>query len=286
MKLPISALRLARPLAALVLALGLLGYAAPAASAAQRFGWLRLAHLSPNTPAVDVYLYSFGDSSAMIVLRHVGYGDVSPYERVPSGDYTVAMRLAGAVPESKPVLSTTVDVSPGAAYTVAGLGPLKGLRLQVMRDKLVAPRGKALVRVIQASLRQPKVTVAAGHQVLANRQAFGTVSQYQVVSPGTFTVRATGGTETATRKIRLRADSIHTIVVLDDPGHLSLTALEDAAGSAVLPAGGAATGFGGTAPQPGPSSQPWLVTVAAGLMLMLAGAAWLGRPRRAAARRR
>jgi len=34
-------------------------------------GWIRLAHLSPNTPPVDVYLYSFGNSHAMIVLHHV-----------------------------------------------------------------------------------------------------------------------------------------------------------------------------------------------------------------------
>jgi hypothetical protein len=46
-----------------------------ASAATQGVGWVRLAHLSPNTPAVDVYLYSFGDSSAEIVLHHVGYGD-------------------------------------------------------------------------------------------------------------------------------------------------------------------------------------------------------------------
>lgn len=286
MKLPVRVLRLARPIAALALALGMLGYAAPAASAAQGFGWLRLAHLSPNTPAVDVYLYSFGDPSAMVVLKHVSYGTVSPYQRLASGDYTVAMREAGAAPASKPVLSTTVDVSPGAAYTVAGMGPFKGLRLQVMRDELVTPRGKALVRVIQASLQQPKVTVTAGSQVLASKEEFGTVSRYQAVSPGTWTVRAAGESENATRRIPLPAGSIHTIVVLDDPGHLTLTALEDAAGSAALPAGGAATGFGGTAPHPGPSPQPWLVTAAAGLLLMLAGGAWLRRPRRVPVRKR
>ncbi len=286
MKLPARVLGLARPLAALALTLGMLGFAAPGASAAQGFGWLRLAHLSPNTPPVDVYLYSFGDASAMVVLKHVSYGTVSPYERVASGDYTVAMRSAGAAAASKPVLSATVDVSPGAAYTVAGMGPLKGLRLQVMRDKLVTPRGKALVRVIQASLQQPKVTVKVDSQVLASQQEFGTVSQYQAVPPGTWTVRAAGVSEFVSKRIPLWAGSIHTIVVLDQPGHLALTTLEDAAGSAALPAGGAGTGLGGTAPRPGPSLQPWLVTAAAGLLLMLAGGGWLRRPRRIQARLR
>jgi len=41
-------------------------------------GWIQLTHLSPNTPPVDVYLYSFGDAKAMLVLKHVAYGTVSP----------------------------------------------------------------------------------------------------------------------------------------------------------------------------------------------------------------
>src|SRR5215469_931592 len=85
----------------------LLGIPAAAASAsssaAQGTGWIRLAHLSPNTPPVDVYLYSFGNSDAKVVLHHVAYGEVSPYEAVTPGDYSVAMRAAGASASSQPV---------------------------------------------------------------------------------------------------------------------------------------------------------------------------------------
>jgi hypothetical protein len=280
MNRPARVLGLTRMLAVLALALGILGYAGPAASAAAGFGWLRLAHLSPNTPPVDVYLYSFGDASAMVVLKHVSYGTVSPYERVASGDYTVAMRSAGALPASRPVLSTTLAVAPGGAYTVAGMGPLKGLRLQVMRDRLATPPGKALVRVIQASLQQQRVTVVAGHQVLASKLAFGTLTRYQAVPPGRRAVHGAGGSEHVTTKIALRAGSIHTIVVLDDPGRLTLTVLQDAAGSARLPAGGPDTGFGGTAPRPGSSPLPWLGSAAAGLLLILAGGIRTRRVRR------
>ena len=73
-------------------------------------GWIRLAHLSPNTPAVDVYLYSFGDSSALLVVHSVAYGTVSSYQPLAAGDYSVAMRAAGAAATSKPVLSASVDV--------------------------------------------------------------------------------------------------------------------------------------------------------------------------------
>jgi hypothetical protein len=84
--------------------------ASAASSAAAGTGWIRLAHLSPNTPPVDVYLYSFGNSDAKIVLHHVAYGEVSPYETVTAGDYSVAMRAAGAAASSQPVLSTSVTV--------------------------------------------------------------------------------------------------------------------------------------------------------------------------------
>ncbi len=286
MTLPARALRMASPLAALGLSIGLLCCAVPPASAASSApashgtGWLRLAHLSPNTPAVDVYLYSFGNSHAMIVLKHVSYGTVSPYQSVRSGDYTVAMRSAGASARSKPVLSTSVNVAAGDAYTVAGMGPLSGLRLQVMRDRLSTPRGKALVRVIQASLRQHRVTVSAGRQVLAGREAFARVSSYQTVSPGSWTLHAAGASESVSSKVTLAAGSIHTLVVLDHPGQLWIASLEDAAGSKVLPQGAAATGFGGTAPRPGSSPVPWLATLAAGLALVLAGGVLLRRPGR------
>jgi len=75
--------------AASALLIGMPAAAASAASSASAgTGWIRLAHLSPNTPAVDVYLYSFGNSDAKIVLHHVAYGTVSPYEAVPAGDYS------------------------------------------------------------------------------------------------------------------------------------------------------------------------------------------------------
>src|ERR1700723_1018786 len=67
-------------------------------------GWIRLAHLSPNTPAGGVDLYSFGVSTAFQVLKHVSYGTVSAYEPLAAGVYSVAMRAAGAGPTTAAVL--------------------------------------------------------------------------------------------------------------------------------------------------------------------------------------
>ena len=271
----------------LTLASGLLAAAAPAAVAAtgaaaksSQAGWIRLTHLSPNTPPVDVYLYSFGGQKAMMVLRHVAYGTVSPYEKLASGEYTVAMRGAGAKATSPPVLSASVRVAPGAAYTVAGLGPAKGLRLAVLHDRLTTPKGKSLVRVIQASLRDHKVTVTAGRQVLARHLAFGDVTGYGLARPGDWMVHVSGAAGMASQSVKLSAGTIHTLVVLDgSSGGLMLDNLQDAAGSAIPPQGGAATGLGGTARAPAPSRLPWAAAVAAGAACFAAAAYRLRRVR-------
>jgi Domain of unknown function (DUF4397) len=289
MNLHAGVLRAARAAAAAALlaaaAGGALASSAPPAGASTSFGWLRLAHLSPNTPPVDVYLYSVGQPTALVVLHHVGYGDESPYERVTSGDYTVAMRAAGAAPTSKPVLSTLVDVAAGHAYTVAGLGPLKALRLQVLSDQLSTPPGKALVRIIQASLQDKRVTVKVGAKTVASGLRLGTATPYLALAPGTQTARVTDGAAAADSSVTFAAGTIHTLVVLDDPGHLTIQVLEDAAGSSAVPVGAAGTGFGGTAARPGPALGPWLAALAASLMLAGGGAARL-RARRAGAHAR
>jgi hypothetical protein len=260
-----------------LLMLGLLAGAAPA-SASAGSGWLRLAHLSPNTPAVDVYLYSFHNPKALVVVHHVAYGTISGYQKIPAGEYTVAMRKAGASASSSPVISTTVNIRTGGAYTVAGMGPANGLRLQVLRDRLTTPRGKALVRIIQASLSQHRVTVRAGRSVLARNVAFASVTGYKVVPPGSWVVSADGRTDRTSSEITLSAGTIHTIVVLDDPGDIRLDDLVDAAGSRVAPSGAPSTGFGGTAPRPGHSELPWIALIGAGLVVSVAGVRKATRP--------
>jgi Domain of unknown function (DUF4397) len=261
-----------------------LGAAASAAfaSSAAGPGYLRLAHLSPDTPAVDVYLYSFGNPNAMVVLRHVAYGDVSGYEPVASGEYTVAMRVAGAPASSKPVLSTTIDVVSGDAYTVAGMGPESGLKLQVISSSLAMTRNAALVRVIQASMHQTSVTVTAGGTVLGRNLSFTAVTSYKTVSPGDLTVTAVGPTERGSSQVPLAADTIYTLVVLDLPGQLKILPLVDSAGSKIMPQGAASTGFGGTAPRPGAPLLPWLAAAGAGLLLAAGGTVRLRRRRRPA----
>jgi hypothetical protein len=257
---------------ALFAALAPAASAAPSAPAATQVGWVRCAHLSPNTPAVDVYMYPFGNDSSPIVLRHVSYGNVSDYRAITAGQYTVAMRAAGAPASTAPVLSTSFWVSPGKSYTVAGVGPASGLKLQVFNDELSAPAGKSLVRVIQASLKEHQVTVSYGSDVLATKLPFGSSTAYTALAPGSGAVQLEAPSGSSALPVTLAADTVHTIVVLDGASGLKVDDLTDAAGSKVLPAGGAGTGFGGmAAPVGGTDPAPWLLIIVGGALLALAG---------------
>jgi len=246
--------------------------AATASASTAGTGWIRLAHLSPNTPPVDVYLYSFGNSNAQIVLHHVAYGTVSPYETVTAGDYSVAMRASGAAPSSQPVLSTSVNIAADHAYTVAGMGPESGLRLQVINDTLTTPAGKSLVRVIQASLKQQSVKFhcSCGGDI-APKASFASVSPYAPIPAGTWTMSATGPSSSASLPVTLVSGTVHTEVVLDGANGLEIVNLEDAAGAGKPPVGGVTTGFGGTAGHGPGSPLPWVALIGVGTLVALTG---------------
>lgn len=258
--------------------------ASPAGSAPES-GWIRLAHLSPDTPSVDVYLYPFGEPTAEIVLEHVGYGGVSPYQRLDAARYTVAMRGEGADPDSPPVISINVNVESGKAYTVAGMGRTASLTIQVLQDSLSAPAGQASVRVIQASLQTPVVDVSADETPLAADLRFPEFTPYASVDPGAATVSAAGDTATASLQVNFADTSTHTVAVLDrESGALRLMDLTDGSGTAGAPAGGVNTGLGGTAPG-GAVDDPPLWVRAAWLLLLaaaIAGVVTIARRRRTA----
>jgi hypothetical protein len=227
---------------------------------------------------MDMYVYPFGDPGRPVVLKDVGYGAVSAYMAVRPGQYTVAMRGFGAPASSKPALTTSFMAGAGAAYTLAALGPDPGLRTEVLKDQMTTPAGKAVVRVLQASLRHHQVTVSYGPDILARQLAFGAATSYTAVSPGARTVRFAAPGQHTAAPVMLAAGTVHTIVVLDDSSGLKADAVTDAAGSQIMPNGAVPAGLGGTAPHPPANPAPWLMTIAAGALLTAAGLARLRRP--------
>ncbi|GIF18462.1 hypothetical protein BJ973_008580 [Actinoplanes tereljensis] len=224
-------------------------FASPARAAGD--GYVRLAHLSPDTPAVDVYLRSVTNAIKPQTFKGVAYGAMSAYLRLPTGNYQVAMRKAGAAASTKPVLTTDVDVENGAAYTVAGVGRFADLGLRVLQDDLKLPDpGKSKVRIIQASVKAPVLDVAGQNGTkIADGVQFASTTDYREVKPGKWSVQVipTGGGKTSVLPCTLGAGSVYSLVVLDDQGGGLKPELHvDAERQGTVPLGGVATGDGGS----------------------------------------
>ena len=283
MKFRIVNRRAAALLAFLALLLGI-PVTASASYAAASTGWIRVGNLSATTSAVDVYVYSSGDSSPQFVVPDVTYGMVSAYKSVSAGDYSVKMRTAGSAASSQPVLTANVTVQGSKSYTATALSVSGQAQLKILNDELTTPSGKSLVRVIQASDKQNAVkfhcSCAAGAPGdIVSKAPPGSVSSYAAIPAGTWTMSATGSSGQARLPVTLAGNTVHTEVVLDGSSGLEIVNLTDAAGAGQPPAGGVNTGFGGTAAHGPGSPIPWLAAIGAGLLLTLTGGIWLGRGR-------
>lgn len=273
---------------ALLIAFGSMGSGAAQAAAPADTGLLRLAHLSPDTPAVDVYVDAVADPASSITLEGVDYGTVSTYQSVAPGSYTISMRAAGAAPDTPPVLSTTVEVAGDSARTVAGVGRFADLGLKVLEDSLeTPPSGQARIRVLAGASNAETLDVSLGDgTAVTSGLAFAATSDYVDVPAGPTVLSVAAGDEAPTElPVELAAGSVYSLVVLDAGDGLTVEPVLDAAGTGVAPAGGVETGAGGTAGTAGTSgTSPITATVV--LTVGAAGAAVVAgsRLRRDAAR--
>jgi hypothetical protein len=245
---------------------------------AQSVGYVRLAHLSPDTPNVDVYLNSQSGAVKEQIFKGVGYGIMTKYLSLPAGGYSVAMRPSGAPATQPPVLTTQVSVTTGAAYTVAGVGRYAELGLKVLQDDLSLPEGnKSKVRIVQASVRAPILGVAVDNgPSIADNVAFASTTAYQTVDPGNWKllIRPAGNGPQTQVSTNLGAGSVYSLLILDNKGNGLKTELRiDAGRLGGVPDGGVQTGGGGLA-------NLQLAAIAAAVLVMLLAVGVLIRIRR------
>ena len=140
---------------------------------------VRVAHLSPDAPNVDVYV----DGDA--VLEDVPYRAVSDYLELTPETYGVMITAAGD-PDTV-VFDDDVEVGDGD-YTIAALGELEEenqpFAPAVLEDDLSDPGEDARIRLVHASPDAPAVDVTAGdgETVLFEDAAFGDAAAVEVPS--------------------------------------------------------------------------------------------------------
>ncbi|GIF68131.1 hypothetical protein Ais01nite_61660 [Asanoa ishikariensis] len=276
--------RLTAAAGAVLFGAGLSAAIAVPASAEAGVGYVRLAHLSPDTPPVDVYVDDLSGKVKGLKFDAVAYGVMSDYLSVPPGTYAVSMRKVAADPKSPPVLTEDVKVTEGSAHTVAGTGRFAELGLSVIDDDISAPPAdQAKIRVLQASVKAPSLDIkTTGGQEVGMGLQFATTSAYRDVKPGNWTLDLQPQAGSAAKATcRLAGGTTYSLLVLDGKNGLTTDLKVDAKAGEITPVGGVETGAGG-------ASGTGTIALVGGLGLValagVVGVAAVGLRRRAARR--
>jgi hypothetical protein len=156
---------------------------------------IRLVHLSPDAPVVDLRL---NNADGPNVFSTVLFGDAVAYTEVAQGSYVFAVATKGSTDELVRFQAVTLEA--GNVYTVTALGTLAeddypftarvfvdngngttSLDLVPFADDLV---GRADVRFIHTSYDAPAVDVTANSQKIFGNLAYGASSSYRDLSTG------------------------------------------------------------------------------------------------------
>jgi hypothetical protein len=241
-------LKMARTTGVVALLLGAL--ALPVSASAQgEQARVRVLHLSPDVPKIDVYV----DGTRTLVT--VPFKTATKHAQVPAGTHTVELRPAGSATGDSPLATARATVAAGAAYTLAAVGPAAKLQLLVLKDDFTAPPpGKAKLRSIDATPHSPPIDIAiAGGPVLFHNLTFPKVTPFATIDAGSMAleVRVAGTNQVVFRSgaRSLPAGAILTMAGTVSPtGTIEVLPILDAAGAGTTPRGGIATGAGGSAP--------------------------------------
>ena len=237
----------------------LVGALGTSVASAEAPGLLRVAHLSPDTPAIDVAIAPLTGADPVTdpgndLAAGLRYGDVGAFAELPPGGYAVSLRRAGSHRSTPPALSERIVVPPGGAVTVALTGPFAGAALQALHEDLSpVPPGSARVRVLAAAATAPSLDLSrAGGPDLASGLPFGGAGDPVTVPAGPAVLRIDGGDGAVDVPADLAPGSVATLLVLDGPdGGLTLRVVGDAAAPAVVPTGGVEAGGGPPSPEAG-----------------------------------
>lgn len=249
-------------LAAVVLILG--GFTPSAfANSHDQNAMVRVLHASPDAPAVDVYL---NDEA---VVEGAEFKAATDYLEVPAGEHTVEIYAAGTKGEQAPVISTTVNVEGGKAYTAAAIDNLENIQLKAIQDSTEANEDKAKVRVGHFIPGAPAVDVGPiGGDALFSGAEFPMVTDYMEIDPGSYDleVRTTDGTQLIDLSgTNLEAGKVYSAFAVGAADNPEVLLLQD---SAAMPTMMPATGFGGAADK---SSNSLMYAAILGVLAMGAG---------------
>ncbi|WP_192498435.1 DUF4397 domain-containing protein [Halorussus halophilus] len=151
---------------------------------------VRVAHMSPDAPAVDVLV----DGEA--ALEGVEFGAVSDYLQLSAGEHEVTIQTTE---DETVVFEDTVSFEADTRYTVAAAGEVTEETFEplIFEDDFETDEENASVRLIHVSPDAPAVdvTVEESGAVLYDNVSFGNATDYAEVPAGNYTLEVRPATE-------------------------------------------------------------------------------------------
>ncbi|MGD9892311.1 MAG: DUF4397 domain-containing protein [Dehalococcoidia bacterium] len=147
---------------------------------AQATARVRVVHMSPDAPAVDVLV---DDQRA---ISNLVFKSATDYASIPAGQHNVKVTPVGQ--NQTAVIEADLPLQAGQDLTVVATGRLAEIAALPLEDDNSAPSpGNAKVRFVHASPDAPAVDIAiAGGQVLFPNVSFRNASDYTQVPAGTY----------------------------------------------------------------------------------------------------
>jgi hypothetical protein len=160
---------------------------------------VRVVHMSPDAPAVDVLV------DGQRAISNLAFKNATDYAMIPAGQRNV--RVTPANQNQTAVIDANLPLQAGRDLTVVAVGRVADIGALPLQDDNSAPSpGNAKVRFVHASPDAPAVDIAvAGGPVLFPNVSFRNASEYAQVPAGTYNleVRAAG-----TQNVALRVPNV------------------------------------------------------------------------------
>jgi hypothetical protein len=170
--------------------------------------FVRVVHASPDIGTADVFL------DGTKVLSNFQFGTVTDYVTIPPGPHKVQIALIGKGIGAA-VLTQTLAVQSGIAYTVAAIGTNSGdLSLKVFTDNNLLSTGIAKVRVYHLAPGIGSENFFNGNNMIVSALDYPDASNYLSLTAGSYTFNVTATQSNASLppvSVTLKANTVTSI---------------------------------------------------------------------------
>ncbi|MFN8559277.1 MAG: DUF4397 domain-containing protein [Dehalococcoidia bacterium] len=195
----------------------------PAATPSGQQARVRVAHMVPGAPAIDVY------AGNQRILSNIAYRGVSEYVTAPSGGGD--LRITPTGDQNTTAATVRAGFDGGKSYTIAAVGRTGAIdTIRMEDDNTAAQSGRAKVRFVHAVQGAPSVNVVAqGGNELFKDVEFREVAGYNDVAAGTYNleVRNAGNNNLLLTipSVQLQSGQVVTVFATGQPDANNLAAV-------------------------------------------------------------